>query len=468
MIDQIMKYNSSRLLDPEGVTIWEGLHADRLEALQKNESLLGESYNVIAKLCGAKMRKDDQPWVRPQEVTKAAEELDFISHDGCAPGFFVLLPAHTHLDRVTQAFNKNYLDSLNAQEIEFPLIYDNRSPGMEDLSQTYEAQNRVFRLDENDKNLRLSYAADPSLLSWLRSRTLLSGRMPYTIVSPVLAMRRHPSGELGPYNKSRQYKLPDVHMLSTQEQAASNLLNLVELNSKSAEFWVGNHYAQFLDATPEFLDNNPGLPEKMAQRAGTFTLLNTLAEQPRYYAMRSGVMVDSGMGAVMLYNIQWDEQNPQRFNIKMEDQTYPVIIHGNALAGSGLLNTLLGRSLAGVSPKIIPPEIALSPVILIPLKDAFTEAAQAQADRLTAQGMKTSIMPVKKSLGKTLWELRDKWQGAFAVIGDKEKDASHLTLQQGREADPIEESKFILRHIERMNRCRASYVSERMPLPFNG
>jgi threonyl-tRNA synthetase len=466
MVDKIMKYKSSRLIDPEGNIVWEGDYDDRLNALSKNEQSLGDAYNVMAKLCGSKVRKDGQPWVKPQDITKVIKDLGYISNDGCAPGFFVLLPPHTHLDRVTQAFNKSYFEQLEVQEIEFPMVYNAKVPGVEDLTERYERQNRVFRLQDNSKELRLSYAADPGLLSWLRNKTLNEDRLPFNITSPVQALRKHPSGELGPYSKSRHYKLPDMHMLTSKADAEDSLLKIVGLNSDSIKFWVDDHFAQFIDATPEFLEANPDLPEKMARKANSYTLVNTFEEQPHYYAMRSGILADAGMGAIMLYNIQWDEDNPKRFNITTDKKSEVVIVHANGLTGSGLITTLVGRSLAGVAPKQILPEIAIAPISLIPLREDFNAAAANHADRLRKKGFDVNIVPVKKSLGKTVWSLRDKWQSAYCVIGKDEEKESTLLFQQGREANLITEEDFVEKHVLRMERCRAGYKSKDKPLPF--
>jgi len=466
MQERIMSYDQSFLLAPDGSLLWQGAHAERNTILKLHAADLGRAYNALAAICGEDTRQDGRPWVSTTDVRDVAESLGFISRHGCAPGFFNHLPPATYLERVVQSFNHQYFAEIRAHEIEFPSVFDNRPADIADLTESYESQGRMFRLEDRDKGLRLAYAADPGLFSWLRGQSLLAERLPYAIVSQTLAMRRHPSGELGPYNRARQYKLPDVHILTHAPEASESLLQLVEQNSKAADFWSHGHFIQFLDATQEFLDHNPDIPAQMAQKAGTFTLVNRLAKQPRYYAMRSGMMVDAGTNAIMLFNIQWDEENAERFRIRLNNKGRLIVLHANALASSGLLNTIIGRALAQVTPKRLPPEIMIAPVTLVPLREEFKAAAYEHASRLGAQGLRSHIQPMKKSIGATLWNLRQLWLPAVAVIGEREAKADHLVFEQGFEATKISESAFKDTYMGRISRCQGGYSSPDDALPF--
>lgn len=324
----------------------------------------------------------------------------------------------------------------------------------------------MFRLDDRDKGLRLSYAADPGLFSWLRNTKLISSRLPYTIVSHTNMMRRHLSGELGPLGKTREYKLPDMHRFVSKEDAEQNLLNIVSINSHSLKYWVNENYAQFADITEDFLEQHLQLPSKMAIAANRYTIINTFKHQPRYYRMRNGMMADSGTGATMLYNIQWDEENGPRYNIKQDNGEYPIIIHFNALTGAGLMNTVIGRSMAGVAPKVIPSEFNPVPVVFLPVQEEFVQAAHEHAIRLKNEGINSSIELSKKSLGNAIWSLRNRWQTAYAVIGEKEAGAPSLIFDQGHEASQITEREFVENYKERAKRCGHGYKSPHNNLPF--
>ena len=461
-----MNYNESWLLDPNGKVVWKGSHADRREGFKQVEKDAGPAAAALAKLAGMENRPDGTEWVSPTITTQTLEKLGFISRDGCAPGFFVLLPPATHIDRVVNTFNQHYLKKLNAQEIEFPLVFDNRSKEMKDLTASYEDQGMMFRLDQRDEGLRLSYAADAGIFPWLQGKKLRADALPCAITSPTMAMRRHMSGQLGSYGKARQYKLQDLHILTTDKQADEQLQELVQLNSNSIRFWVEGRFAQFADTTRDFVDAHPDLPSKMALSANSYTFINFFTEKPRYYTMRSGLMADSGMGVVMMYNIQWDEENGKRFRIKCDDGTTPVVIHGNALAGSGLLNTVVGSALADATPKVIPAELAIAPVTLIQISEQFNQAALEHQQRLAEHGIASQVKTAQKSLGKTVWKVRDAWVSAHAVIGEKEPSSKPLVFSQGRNGDQINEADFVNRYSERAKVTRPGFTSSDAGLSF--
>lgn len=470
MQEKIMQYNRTHLIAPDGAVLWTVDYKDRMAALKSVSSNLGGAYDTLLKMCGSPVRSDGTAWINQTELKQKAEQLGYVSHRGCAPGFFVRLPAATYLDRAVESFNRKYFEQLDAVEINFPTVFDSRFKDTQDLTQAYEEQGMMFRLDERDDGLRLSYAADPGLFSWLRNTKLANSRLPFTVVSHTNMMRRHPGGKLGSLGKAREYKLPDMHQLTSKEGAKENLLRIVGINSESLKYWVNDNYAQFVDITEDFLQDDPQLVTDMARVADRYTLVNTFKHQPRYYRMRSGMMADSGTGAAMLYNIQWDEENGIRYNIRQDNGKSLVIIHFNALTGAGLMNTVIGRSMAGVAPKAIPAEFNPTPILLLPLRDSFSEVAQVHADRLKQKGVNAEVLAVKKSksIGNAVWALRDRWQTAYAVIGKDEAEKDNLLLSQGHEATPVTEDEFANYCNERAKRCGHGYFSPHINLPFVG
>lgn len=463
-----MQYETSFLLSPEGRIVWKGPYEERLKALDVPEIAAAPAYDTLADLLGSSVRPSNgQPWINPTVLRDTVEQLGIVTRKGCVRGFFTQLPQGTFIERCVDTFNVAYFEDLGAVEIDFPVVFDGQPQDMQDLTLGYEKQGRMFRLEDNDSGKRLSYAADPGFFAWLRGRTLKRELLPFTVTSPTTILRRYRDGEVGPLHHTRQYKMSDTHTLVVSGDAESLLLKQVGVNARAANFWVGNTKAQFLDATKPFLEKHPGLPAQMATVGETYTLINTLVKAPRYYDMRSGMMVDAGTGALMMYNIQWDEENSHRFDIALEDGSRPVVIHANALAGSGLLCTLFGRALAEIAPRRIPPEVALSPIVLLPLKEEHIEFACQHAERLKTEGIPSvRVDSPNKSLGKAIWALRKAWQPAFAVIGDKEALAQRLIFQQGATATLIDEEDFLTEALPRIKRCWSTLGSCDRPLPF--
>ncbi|WP_413207386.1 hypothetical protein [Rhodospirillum sp. A1_3_36] len=395
-----------------------------------------------------------------------AERLNLVTFVGSADGFPTMLPAGTVLARAVLAGNRNHLRELGAVGIDFPAIFDSAPDDMRSLVASYEANHRMFRLDEAGHDLRLSYAADPGLFSWLRGSRIERQALPYTIVSDVEVMRRFRKGELGSLAKVRQYHLPDIHSLVSLENAAEFLIHATRLAAEQLSWWAGESWVQFIDITKALLEREPALPKLLATVAGRPTMVNVLADQPLYYGMRTGLMPDAGTGVLLLYNFQWDEDNPRRFCIDLDDNSQLLVLHANVAAASGILCLALGRALAGLAPPVLPIEIAPEQIVILALTDFHLSAARGHANRLRRLGLRIAVELADKGLSNAIAGLKSRWQPWFAVVGDNEAQASSLMFQPTWERTALSEAEFMARFGERIARCRIDDYLAIRPPPF--
>lgn len=461
-----MQYSHSRLLDAEGCEVWEGPHDERLQAICELPLANGERDALLA-LGGASRRTDGSPWVAHGDVFRTSRDLGMVSTEGTARGFVLLPPPGALLERCVASFNREHRCDLAAVEMMLPTVFDHGSEVMQELTGSYAQDGRMFRLTEPKLDLRLSYAADPHLFNWLCGRELLARRLPYTIVTDVGVLRRFRSGEIGRLNRVREYRLPDVHSFVTAQAAQDQCVLMTSLAARATRFWAGESWAQVVDLTADFSRAHPDLPAEMARAARRPTIVNTFATKPRYYEMRSGLMPDAGTGPMMLYNLQWDEENPRRFGICLDTGEPLVILHGNLAAGSGILSLVLGRALAGLAPRVVPVEVAAAQVIVQPLTDRHRTSAEAHRARLEARGLRVRVSASDGPLGHALRRHEREWRPFVAVVGDRETDGPlHLQLPGGTER--IDEERFFARYGERITRCCAMVPADVPPLPFAG
>ena len=212
------------------------------------------------------------------EVRREMERLGFIDRRGSPPGFMITLPRGTAFERAVEALNNAHVAALNAVRIEFPLVFDGSLPAMQSLTEPYERQGRVFHLGNGDPALRLAYAADPALFSWLRGRDLHPGKLPYAVYSPAPAFRLWRSGELG-LRAFRQYTLPDLHVLCLREQARDVFLALVTEAAKVTRRLFGEAFAQFIEHTDDFGRYEPNLAQDVATAGAQFTVVRPRRER---------------------------------------------------------------------------------------------------------------------------------------------------------------------------------------------
>lgn len=448
------QYDNAFLLDPAGHEVWHGPFDRRIDCVGPSGLTADGGGDALRALCGAAERMSGKPFLSAVKVTKMAESLNLVTFAGSPDGFPTMLPGGTLLARSVQASNREHLVALDAVGIDFPAVFDCSPEDIRSLVASYDVNNRMFRLDEAGSDLRLSYAADAGLFSWLRGRRIQRDALPYTIVSQVEVMRRFQKGELGSLEKVRQYHLPDVHTLLPREEAVAFAARATQLAAESLSFWAGGSWVQFIDITAALLEREPNLPSLLAQAARRHTLVNVLEHQPLYYGMRTGLVPDAGTGTLLLYNFQWDEDNPRRFGFERDDGGPIVVLHGNVAATSGILCLVLGRALAGLAPSVLPVEIAPVQVTIISTGERHLEAAQAHAVRLRRMGLRVALEVPKKGLGKTIASLKARWFPWFAVVGDTEAKASTLMFQPTWERTTMDEQDFIAAYGARIARCR--------------
>ncbi|HET6584060.1 MAG TPA: hypothetical protein VFG69_11440 [Nannocystaceae bacterium] len=371
------------------------------------------------------------PRVRSADVMKEAERLGFVTRIPGPRGHMTVLPRAHFLERCVDAFAQRHRDRIGAVELTFPLVYDHAHADLAELTSHYEGRTQVFALGGADAQLRLAYAADPGLLGWLRGRRLVPAALPYVISSPGPVFRRWMSGQLGDLDHLMQYPLSDLHMLARDGTQARELArrHFVEA-AADLRVWVGDDWAGFVDATAEFLAAWPDIGRELSLLLERPFVVRTLPRQPRYYAMRAGLTADAGYADVMLYNLQWDEENPQRFDVRLATGEHPVLLHGNLVTGWPLLlPIMLGRGLADLGPRAIPPELSPCSLRVLPIRAELGAVARAWIDT-HAPAVRAEI-DLDGELTTRIRRSASAWEPWVVVLGPRELDGQADARVQG-------------------------------------
>jgi len=444
------EYLNSILFNAEGDVLWEGPYNERFKLLDfVNEPGL---IKIARHLCGI---SDKNYTNQTRTALKMAEDINVVSRKGCYPGFINIMPAGMLIERCMTAFNKRHLKELNAVEINFPIVFDYSHDDIKKLTETYENNSRMFKIEEGGRDCRLSYAADPGLFSWLRGQVLNAKKLPYTIYSEIQALRRFSSGQIGHFEYMRQYLLPDIHILVKKQQAEELYLKNISLGATGARFWMNEEWAQFIDVTKEFYMSKPDFCKRIAMTAKKLTIVNILKKQPLYYKMRSGIMLDAGRSSILFYNTQWDEDNIERFKISSNDNSELVILHANVAAGSGILSVIFGRASVKLSPKIFPLELAPTQLAFIPYSEKEIDKSIEYNNCMINKGIRSAMIYSKKHINEKLLDIIKEWIPYYSIIGPREiKNDFYLiesNLERGVKLTPEE---FFLRYKDRLDLCR--------------
>jgi threonyl-tRNA synthetase len=442
----------TELLSADGEVLLEVDGALTAERLREVDGL-GDD-RALAVVCGVAPEEAGGACTR-NDVLAAAEQLEMVSRRGCVRGFLVILPRGMLLEHSVAAFNQPHVVALGATRMDFPLVFDRSDPAVADLTESYERQERMFRVEEPDREHRLAYAADPGLFGWLSGARLDPGALPYAIYSPTPVFRRLQSGEVGGVDRQRQYLVPDVHVLTARRDAVDAYTRCVELAADGARFWFGEDFAQFVEIVDEMHAAEPELGRRAAVAAGRPTVVRVLRRRPRYYAVKGGIVVPGGFAGVMLYNLQLDDTNGERFDVRLADGEPAAIVHATVAGGwPKILPLVLGRGLAGLGPKTLPVELAADQIVCLPIRDEHAAAAVAYAARLREAGLRVATeLRFGDSLGARLRRHRAAWQPFHVVIGDREAAGQEPVIASPVEQDRLPLGAFVERFGGRLRRC---------------
>lgn len=357
-------------------------------------------------------------------IQAEAERLSFVSRRGMLPGTQVLLPAGVWFEQAMARINQRHAERLGCKEIHFPTVFDGSGAMMGELTRRFDEMGRTYRLAE-DSRVKLSYAADPNLFLWLAGQRIDLRAGPRFLFSPIPVHKRFLSGEVSVLNL-REYVLPDVHAICAVEDMRTALFAVFAHAASGARALVRDDWLVNIDVTEELRRRWPGVGGDLAARTGGHVRLTTHPDMRGYMSLRAGVNASCGTGSVMMYNVQWDETNGERFDIR-DHRGEPVgILHTTFLGGvAKALPILIGRGLSGLRPHRFP--LALAPVQLhlVPVRHEHDGLARRLERRMVAKGLRVRVAgPEAGSVGRRIVTIRKQWGQYVSVLGDDERDGT--------------------------------------------
>ena len=365
------------------------------------------------------------------EVGQIAESLGLVSRANQRKGYWVILPDGRAIERVIDMVNDSYAAELNCQEISFPSVFELDQDATIDLIEPYSRQQRLVRLAGSDRGAALAYAADPTMLLWLQNQRLPDDELPKGIYSPTLVHRRFRSGEVN-LERQRQFKVADMHVLASHDSWDLPFLNCVSAAANRTRLWFDQDWIHVVDVESGSPVDDFDLFHKVACSTGNTTVVRLYSAKTKYYSLKSGFMVYSGYGNVMLHNIQVDLVNGPRFNIKTESGNPVAIVHAcGALAINRLVPCIIGRGLSGISPKTFPIDLAPTQLNLVPVENKHLDFTHKLLSTFRATGLRATISRTEDgTVAARVRRLSQSWHSALAIVGDKEVTGTPIQIKE--------------------------------------
>lgn len=451
------------VLDQSGEIVWRGPESNIAEVAELTRDTWPDNSALRMTLGDASV-----PRCHRGDVMHRAEQLSMVSRHGMPEGYLATLPAGTLFEASVNAFNQDHLAALSVNQVDFPLVFDVASEEMGELTKYFGAQNRMFKLADHADSMRLSYAADPNLFAWLARRVLDHKRLPYAVYSPQPVFRNFQSGEIDIEHR-RQFTVPDIHIIAERDAAAESYLQALSLAGESTSFWFADDRIHQLDSVVGTEHDTDLFFRSAAAASRSVTIVRRLAKRTKYYAQKTGIMVFAGYGNLMLYNLQLDDVNGPRFGVCTDSGNSVTIIHATvAMAGSRLLPAIIGRGLSGVTPPVLPPELAPSHLVLVPITQDYARYAYSLAEPLIEQGFRVFVdQNSTRSIGARIAKIRRGWQPLYAVIGERDVNQSPTLFCAGKPVN-AEYSDYLASVTPRWRRCLPAGHFGATPPPILG
>lgn len=434
-------YKRCEIFSKNGDLLWSGEHQNRLDAINKIEK---EHVSVsLGHILGAKTRIDKSVSPTEKEIIQFAVENEYINTDNNVPGFITVLPKAKIIQRIVEAINEEHYQLLNACEITFPTIYDNSSEDFIDLTKSYANEARIFSVDEHEKGLKLAYAADPGLFSWLKNKTFNKRHLPLAISSELNVLRKYKSGELGGFPTLREFPMPDLHIICEKKEALLIMCKNLSFAAEKMKKYFSDTWVFSMDITEEILKEEPNLINNVCTAIGSTCVINTLSEKPRYYSIKTVFLMDAGERSIMNYNVQWDEENPKRFNIKSDSGEPLVIIHGTLMhSWYKVLPVYINKFLTYGGDQLMPLHFAPIQLMLVILDDIYRPAAEEIKSELMALGIRCQFISCGKKLSNALSKIKKYHIPFFSIVGEKESKTGEYAIKNTISGKEVEIDKF--------------------------
>jgi threonyl-tRNA synthetase len=403
-----------------------------------------ENLEVLAKYEAAKKRSVDEP---PPHV-KLMKKLAIADYEPASDaGNMRFFPNGRLMKSLIERYVTDKVVEYGGLEVETPIMYDSHHPSMESYFHRFPA--RQYNVNSEGKQLFLRFAACFGQFLMAKDFQMSYKNLPLKLYELTrYSFRREQSGELVGLRRLRAFTMPDCHaMCKDMEQAKQEFRKRFDLSKEVIKGLglVESDYEMAMRFTEEFYTNNKSLIEELVQKHGKPVLVEMWKERFFYFVLKWEFNYIDNLGkASALSTDQIDVENGERYNIEFIDENnkpqHPIILH-NSPSGAieRVLYVLLEKAAKdqkeGRKP-MFPLWLAPTQIRIIPVKPEFLDYCNNLADKLTENNIRVDVDDRNESVGKSIRDAETEWIRYILVIGEKEINATMLSVRDRKEKDP--------------------------------
>jgi threonyl-tRNA synthetase len=396
-----------------------------------------ENLEVLAKYESAKKRSVDEP---PPHV-KLMKKLAIADYEPASDaGNMRFFPNGRLMKSLIERYVTDKVVEYGGFEVETPIMYDSHHPSMESYFHRFPA--RQYNVNSEGKQLFLRFAACFGQFLMAKDFQMSYKNMPLRLYELTrYSFRREQSGELVGLRRLRAFTMPDCHAMCTDmNQAKEEFRKRFDL-SRNVIKGLGLAESDFEMAirfTEEFYNENKALIEELVAKIGKPVLVEMWKERFFYFVLKWEFNYIDNLGkASALSTDQIDVENGKRYNIEFIDENNkpqnPIILH-NSPSGAieRVIYVLLEKAAKdqreGRKPSF-PLWLAPIQVRIIPIKPEFLQYCEQLADKISGNNIRVDVDDRNESVGKSIRDAETEWIRFIIVIGDKEVNATTLSIR---------------------------------------
>jgi len=377
---------------------------------------------------------------KPPPHIEFMRRLELVDYEpGSDPGNFRYYPKGKLIKALLEEYVTDMILNYGGVEVETPLMYDFEHPTLKKYLDRFPA--RQYTIESDDKRYFMRFAACFGQFLMAHDATISYRNLPLKIYELArYAFRREKSGELTGLRRLRAFTMPDVHALcSDVEQAKEEYKRRLKLCIDVVEGCglTLEDIEPAIRVTKDFYDEHKDFVEHITKTIGKPALVEIWDERVFYFILKYEFnFVDALDKASCLATDQIDVENGERYDInfvdKDGDKKHPIILHCSPSGAiERVIYALLEKAYMVMESKGVPSlPLWLSPtqVRVIPVSEEFVGYANKVADEIEAAGIRVDVDDRDATVGNKIREAGQEWVPRVAVVGEKEKKSSKVTV----------------------------------------
>jgi threonyl-tRNA synthetase len=345
-------------------------------------------------------------------------------------GHFRLYPNGALVFDLLRHFCKDVANSLDAMEIDTPVIYNWAEPDIRAQTESFHERHYVVKGGESEKEFVLRFAGDFGLFRMLKDAVISYRHMPFRIYEFSKSFRYEQSGELSGLKRLRAFHMPDLHSFSRSVEEAWGEFEAVFKKHVEIMSGLGIEYAVAFRVVDEFYEEYKDKITELLNYAGKDAFIEILDRRTHYWVIKDEFQsIDSTGGSVQLCTVQLDVEDGERYGITYTDENgekkFCIIVHTSVGSVERLMHSVFEDALKREKPEL---KFWLAPtqLRLITVDDSCVNDCIELKQKLHGR---VDIDDRSESVGRKIRDAEREWISMIAVIGEKERNAKKYPVR---------------------------------------